>query len=317
MTLCVVLGGLVVGPNGIELYETYPAVREVCAQISEWTGVEFPAVLAEDFTDRPDRRTDAEIRQVALSLGVVDVLSAMGVRAGAVGGVSLGEMIGATLVGSLERRELCEILNYRRLKVPAASPDGRALAFAGLALPAGEDVDFYVGPRRPGVHLGADNFGTLTDGSRVLTISGYLDDLVALADEVAASPGRAGQIDIYQGWGAPHCPLNEYVRDIMRPHLDSIEFRDPRLPLFSGRRPGQVLTANAVRADFVEDYTSYVSVTHLYTALERFGVTLGIFPVSGPTPEASGFPFPRVEIQLPEDIEEARSASYALGVDFG
>ncbi|MGN5377314.1 hypothetical protein ACQ4WX_05170 [Streptomyces lasalocidi] len=146
-------------------------------------------------------------------------------------------------------------------------------------------------------------------------ISGYREDLAALAEEVEKTPDRPGTVQVYPGWGALHCPLNQYIKDVMAPYLATVDFRDPQLPLFSGRVPGRV-DAAGVRADFVENYTSYVSVTFLHSELTKFGARLGITLASGTAPEMNRYPFPVVQVQTPDDLEEAMSTMFELGVDF-
>jgi [acyl-carrier-protein] S-malonyltransferase len=316
MTLCMVLGGgWAFGLAGSSLYDKYPQVQDTCAQVAEWTGLDFPGVLDDDFSTRPDKRSTAQLRQVALSLGIADLFFSMGIRPRALGGVSVGGMIASALAGAISRQDLCEIFKYQE-KLTRTPPDGRDLAFAALILPSGEDEALYLGPHRPDIYLGSTSFGTMRDGNRALIISGYSDELQAMRTEIEQSAERKAMIQIFEGWGALHCPLNQYIKDAMDPLISSITFHDPHTPLFSARIPGQLRTAEQVRQDFQENYTSFVSVSYLYNELDAFGMRLGITPGVGTSPELNRYPFPVLQIEDPTDVDAAVSTIYELDIDF-
>jgi [acyl-carrier-protein] S-malonyltransferase len=297
MTLAFVFGGgFVFGPAGRELYDAYAAVRQACAQVQEWTGVAVPALLEQDFTGRPGDKHLLELRQAALSWGVIDLLAEMGIHPDVVGGMSLGGKVAASLAGAIERRALCELFLAEAGAPPPA--DGRTRGVASVRLLPGDELDRYL--RRADVHLAADGFGPATDGTRLLLLAGYLDDL-----QLVAAHEKVGTVNVLGGWGAWHSPLQRHVQEHMAPMLARASFKDPALPLFSALRPGRLLTGAQVRQEFVDNYTSFVSMVHLHTELERYGVGLGLMPGSGTAPEQNNFPFPVVQVETPDDVTDA------------
>jgi [acyl-carrier-protein] S-malonyltransferase len=307
MSLCFVFGGgFVFGPTGSELWDAYAPVRRSCAEVREWTGVDVAALLPEDFTHRPGDKHLLELRQAALSWGLVDLLAELGIRPGVLGGMSLGGKIAASLAGAIERRALTGLI-MAEAGAPRAAADGRVRGVASVLLAPGEEVDPYCGDQ-PDVHLAADGFGPAPDGTRLLLLAGYLDELQALA-----ARAKVGAVNVLGGWGAWHSPLQWHVRGYMAPRIAATAFQDPRIPLFSALRPGRTLTADQVRQEFLDNYTSFVSVVHLHTELERYGVQLGLMPGSGTAPELNNFPFPVVQIETPEDVTEALTALHEFG----
>jgi [acyl-carrier-protein] S-malonyltransferase len=297
-------GGFVFGPAGAELHDAYPAVRRACAQVQEWTGVDVSALLTQDFTGRPGDKHLLELRQAALSWGVVDLLAEMGIHPDVLGGMSLGGKIAASLAGAVERAALCELF-LAEAGAPAPA-DGRTRGVASVLLAPDEDVQRYCD--RSDVYPAADGFGPARDGTRLLLLAGYLDDLQALAAQA-----KVGTMNVLGGWGAWHSPLQGHVREHMAPRIEATSWHDPSVPLFSALRPGRIRSAAEIRREFLDNYTSFVSVVHLHTELERYGVRLALMPGSGTAPEHNNFPFPVVQVETPEDVTDALTALDEFG----
>ncbi|WP_406403292.1 ACP S-malonyltransferase [Streptomyces uncialis] len=304
-------GGVGTEPHGLELHRTYPVVRSWYEQVSEWTGLTVGQILEEDLpTAQEERQSVGTVREAALAIGVHDVLASFNLRPAAIGGLSLGAMAASCLAGSVDRRELFEMLaGSRDTPEPPADAlrQGIAIAFGAL----GEGAPSHPGENVPGVHLAGD-FGPTTDGTqRILMLAGHAEALDALAAEVPPGtvvplPGRTIAV---------HTPLRRHYRDFMAPRIDAMSFTDPEIPLLSCLEPKVLRTAADVRDLFQRNSTDPISLVDVYDGMREQGVQLGL--VMGPSiPEGIlAFPFPVVHIEQPEHIEQALTTAYDLGID--
>lgn len=314
MTVGYLLGAAVSDPDprlGADLYEAYPVVRRTYAEIAEWTGIPAERILAGDFTPSGDHERFAltGIRLAAIGFGVHDLLADMGVRPGAVGGISLGGLVAASLAGALARRDLFAML-LREAETPPP-PSGLPAQGAAIALvPAAEDPGLYHGERRPGVYLGGD-FGVTADGAhRLLMLSGTREALDRLAAETP--PGVVNVID-----GQPfavHSPLRRYAGEHMAPYVAALPLADPAVPLCSFLEQRTITTADGVRDLIARNKTETMSLVHVTAEMRRHGVEVAF--VLGPTlPQGViRFPFPVVHVTAPERVAEAVAALYEHGV---
>src|SRR5262245_4790392 len=114
MTLSYLMGGGVgTEPHGVELFDAFPVMRAVYAEIAEWTGLSVEQILREDLpVGQEKRQSVGTIREAALALGVHDVLAALGAPPGSIGGLSLGALTSSAIAGAIGRREFIEFLAY-------------------------------------------------------------------------------------------------------------------------------------------------------------------------------------------------------------
>ncbi|WP_103503462.1 MULTISPECIES: ACP S-malonyltransferase [unclassified Streptomyces] len=305
-------GGVGAEPHGIELYEASPLVRRLYEEISGWTGLTAEGILRGELPAGRERRQSAgTIREAALAVAVHDLLAEAGLRPDVVGGLSLGSMTASTLAGALDRRSLFTML-ARTADAPGPGP---ADADEGMALAFVQAEDAQSPPPWQGladVHLAGD-FGPVVDGSRrILMLAGHraaIEGLAAVSPPgaIVPLPGR----DI-----AVHSPLRQPFRDFIAPHVASIPFTAPRIPLLSCLERGELKTADEVRDMFERNPTDPISLVDVYEGMRSHDVRLGL--VMGPAiPEGIlAFPFPVVHVERPEHIELAVSTAYDLGIEF-
>ncbi|MER8186038.1 ACP S-malonyltransferase [Kitasatospora sp. NPDC094015] len=304
-------GGVGTEPHGLELYQAYPVMRDLYAEVAGWTGLTEGRLLDEPLPEAPEeRQAVGTVRETVLALAVHDVLAEHGLRPSVLGGLSLGAMTASCLAGSLGRRELFDMLLHARHapELPAEEPrQGLALAF----VPAGADESAYGVKGRPGVHLAGD-FGSTVDGSvHLLMLSGELAALQELATEVP--PGTV--VPLPDRPIAVHSPLREPFRAFMAPYLDAMDFADPELPLLSCLERRRLTTGAEVRDLFHRNATEPISLVDVCAGMAEQGVRLGVV-LGGSIPDGIlDFPFPVVHVDRPEHIEQALAAVFELGID--
>jgi len=313
-------------PAGAAFYEQYDVMRNWCDQVQQWTGFEMPALLNEDFSaslmpggpDAPREPADlsvrpefiyrGEVRQAALALGIADVLAEQGVHPDLLVGTSLGGMIAACLAGSWERETLFKLLG-RMAAFPLAPAGEPARGIAFGVVPADADIDWYCGDGRPNVYLSGD---ASTDGSRIVMFSGYLKDLEDLAAEAPS-----GQIHMVMGaMGGLHSPLEQFVRDLLEPLVNEINFRDPQIRLISSLDGAELKTGEEVRADILENVVNpSSSVADLVARLDKYGTTMALtvgasLPLGSPPS-----PFPVLQAVVAQDLGQIMTMVYDLGIE--
>jgi len=318
--------GISIEPAGSAFYEQHDVMRNWCAQVQQWTGLEMPALLNEDFTAslmpggpgaprepadlsvRPEFLYRGEVRQAALTLGIADVLAEQGIYPDLLVGTSLGGMIAACLAGSWERETLFKLLGSMTAfpLAPAGEP-ARGMAFG--VVPADADIDWYCGDGRPNVYLTGD---ASMDGNRVVMFSGYLKDLEDLAAE--APPGQIHTV--IGAMGGLHSPLQQFARDLLEPLVNEIDFRDPQIRLLSALGGAELKTGKEVRADIIDNVVnSSSSVADLVAAIEKYdtaiALTVGASLPLGPPPS----PFPVLQAVVPRDLGQIMTMVYDLGIE--
>jgi [acyl-carrier-protein] S-malonyltransferase len=313
-------GGMAIEPNGIELYEKYPVMRNWYQQVEELTGVTQDELLTENFLEilraegaaAPKRcRRVAAVRRVALCLGVVDVLAELGVRPDAVGGYSLGCMVAACVAGSVSRAELLALLLHSTSQ--PLNPDGEPDRGVALAvLPADADLEWICGEQRPNVFLAAD-LGLLNDGkSRLVMLSGYLTELEQVTAEVTEK--KLGFMKPTGALGGNHNPRQQFMYDLVKPFVDEMNFADPAIPFASSLERTMLKTAADVHDEFLSNIIKPVHQHRMSDSLVEHGVEFGL-ALGADTPNTSiKYPFPSVQVITPADIDLAMGALYDYGM---
>lgn len=150
-------------------------------------------------------------------------LEANGVEADAFAGHSLGELAALVAAGSLDERDGLDLV-VARGRITAEA--GRRQTDGGMLAVMGEEVERVEEMGRAvGVHVANAN------SPRQTVLSGARDRLTDLAREAEGRGLRAVMLDVE---GAFHSPAMAGVVDEFREHLDRVEFRPPRTPVYSG-----------------------------------------------------------------------------------
>jgi acyl transferase domain-containing protein len=313
MTLAFILSGGFKNDAGLGLdfYQQFPAMRQCCEAVSDWTGLDVRAALGTEVpTERLARRGVGQIRQSAVVAGIYDVLAEHGVRPDVIGGLSLGAFASGCLSGAVSREQYFTFLRaWRESPLPPADQPPTSVAFA--ALPKELDLADYYGERRPGLHLAVD-VGTVGSGTRLALISGYLDELRKLSSEL---PERAVTIreDLPL---AVHSKLQQYLADYLAPFVERIDFSDPQIPVVSCLEPHLLRTADQVKSCYLRTITSTVGIPHMQAGLAEANTQLGIIVGPARAEQMIQWPFPVVQAEKPEHLPELFEAIHDTGVRF-
>ncbi len=309
MTLAYVLDGALfdVTGLGVGLYERFASVRGVYAEAAEWSGLEVGRLLRWELTGLREHRQAGAIRQAAAVLAVCDLLAEHGVRPDIVAGVSMGGMIGACVAGAMDRRDLFTLLKHLR---NAPEPPGPRQGMAALTLPAGTEVEEYLGGLPEGVHVAVDCGLTADEERHAIGLSGHV---AALADLTAKLP--EGTLKMLPGMPlGVHSPLSRQLQELQNSFIEAISFRDPVIPLCSCYEPKLLTTADEVRDMFLRNWVDKVSYPHVYASLMDQGPDLAIMAGPGAADRFRGaLDCPVVQIEEPDDLSLALTTLYELG----
>ncbi|MFI1169809.1 ACP S-malonyltransferase [Streptomyces sp. NPDC020801] len=303
-------GGLNDPPDsGVDLYQAHESVRRLYAQVEQWTGLPAERMLRWELSRPEEYRQVGALRQAAVVLGICDVLAERGVRPDIVGGLSLGGMIGASLAGSLERRDLFGLLARMR-DAPAAV--GPRQGVGTLIAPVGVELSTYLGGPPEGVYVSADLGVAGAWGSRMLLVSGYRDALERLARQLPEDALRIHEdLDV-----AYHSPLSDHLAQFLEPAIAGIPFRDPAIALCSYMEPKTLTTASDVRDMFRRNQVEKVSLPHVFAGLEQHDTELALLIGSAQLDLFLGsLPFPVVHVERLEQLPEAYAAIHEFGVE--
>ncbi|WP_225840199.1 ACP S-malonyltransferase [Streptomyces sp. NK08204] len=297
---------------GSELYELFPVVRRCYEQIEEWTGLDAQRILTEGReAGKEHRQGIGPIRQAAAVLGIADVLAEeYGIAPRAVSGLSFGALVGASLAGAVERRELFELLmRMRELPVPAGADGARRQGVAAIRVPY--DLDLEERLDGHAVYLSADLGRVGSGDERMVLLAGYRSDLEEFGTQL---PPGSLQVSPEHGI-AFHSPLQQDIAEFLEPMLKEMDFRDPRVPVYSCLEPKALTTGEEIRDLFRRNPTDPVSVPYMMSGLERGGVELGLVlgPCSFGTFLRSSFSV--VHVESPDHVFEAMTAIYELGIE--
>lgn len=306
----IVGGGLNDKPGtGQELHAAFPEVRDWYEQLARWTGLSPDELLSAPVpgSDHCFRAGIGALRQAAVAIGVFDVLAARGIRPSLIGGLSLGAMVAATLADAVDRQRLVELLMLMRAAPPLprdAEPQGIAVA----KLPVDADA-FWADV--PGVYPAIDIGPVAEPGKRLVMLSGYR---AALAELAESAPSGATLRLVADRPVAFHSPLQSDVSEFVRPFLAETEFRPPTITLCSCLEARTLTEPDEIRELFRRNPSHTVSIPHVREEMARHGARLGV--VLGPSAidRLAKPSFPVVHIESPDNVVEAVTAIYELGI---
>jgi [acyl-carrier-protein] S-malonyltransferase len=301
--------------QGLDLYDQFPAMRDWCDQVAEWTGTTAADLLSQQLEEGAYIALPQLLRNAIVSLGIADILAERGIRPTAIAGWCAGMMPAACVAGCIDRRDLIELISGGPLgsqegfQDPA---DDRPEAMAQIAFPAdtpAAQIEWYYGDEWPGVYLAVDS-GLLADGSyRIISVAGYLDDLERLAEAVP----RKENFRIIGTYGATHSPLHRPLQEFMSRHILATPIRDPVLPLYSGLGAELLTTADQVVDALIRGYTDPVWLDHVRLGMKQAGVRTMIALGPG-TPRRLPFlqwPFEVAEVLTAKDVAGFAAAAVA------
>jgi len=202
----------------------------------------------------------------ALSLALTEVAREQGLQPAVVSGHSLGEYTAAVAAGALSLEDGMQLVSLRgRLMAGAQSerPGGMA-AVIGLDASTLEQLcrdASEAGPVAPA------NYNTPTQTVVSGDVAG-VERLMALAEEAGAQ-----KVVRLQVAAAFHSELMKPTQAQMAEAMQSVDWRDPEVPMVSNASGGLVQTGDEVRQALVDQIASPVRWVDCVRALSAAGVT--------------------------------------------
>jgi malonyl CoA-acyl carrier protein transacylase len=239
-----------------------PGMRDLVAGRAPELLERVTALVGEDPFPRVAEST--RFAQPAIFCASIVAWEAIGLRAGAAAGHSLGEIAALTAAGVLDRDAALELVVTRGRLMAEADPDGSMLAVIGGTIADAEAI-----AEAAGITVANDN----APGQVVL--SGSRDGL-ARAEAAAAERGRrALAVDVA---GAFHSPSMEPAVAPFRAALDAVAVGEPAFPVLSC---ASTAPFEDVREELAAALTRPVRWRETMLALHAAGATRFVEPGPG------------------------------------
>ena len=241
---------------GAELYQAFPAAREVFQEVDDALSQRLSRLMFEGPEGELTLTENAQPAIMTASLAVVRVLEQEGAlrlddKAEMVAGHSLGEYSALAAAGSLSLAEAARLVKRRgQAMQEAVKPgEGAMAALLGLDLEAAQAV---AEEAAQGEVCAAAN----DNAPGQIVVSGA-KDAVERAIELAA--GRGARRAVLLPVSAPfHCALMAPAADVMGAALAEVVIQPPRLPLVANVTAQAVEEPEDIRALLVQQVTGMV-----------------------------------------------------------
>ena len=214
---------------GKALADTFPAAREVFAEVDEALGEKLTAIMWEGPADRLTLTENAQPALMAVSLAAMRVLESeagldLSRDAAFVAGHSLGEYSALAAAGALTISDTARLLRIRGRAMQAAVPVGAGAMAALLGLEFDAAAAVAAEAAQGQVCQAANDNG----GGQVV-VSG---DKAAVERAVEIAKGKGARRAMLLPVSAPfHCALMQPAADAMAEALAKVQVKPPVVPL--------------------------------------------------------------------------------------
>lgn len=210
---------------GRELYEAYPAAREVFLGAEEATGLPLRDICFHGSHEDLRRTEWTQPAILTVSLATWRVLEQHGLQADAALGLSLGEYGALVAAESLDWRQAVALVRLRGKLMQEAVPEGTGGMLAVLGLPDEVVEELCQAAPAPGI-LEPANY----NAPGQVVAAGTLPAIDWLEQEVRRLGARSVRLSV----SAPfHSSLLRQAGEALRPALEQLEFGPPRFPVIA------------------------------------------------------------------------------------
>tara|TARA_R110002020_G_scaffold347825_1_gene561483 strand:+ start:134 stop:1084 length:951 start_codon:yes stop_codon:yes gene_type:complete len=253
---------------GKDLAAAYPEARAVFQEVDEALGQRLSAIMFEGPEDILRLTENAQPALMAVSLAVMRVLGARGIRlvdhAAYVAGHSLGEYSALCAAGSFSLSDTARLLKIRGQAMQKAVPVGHGAmaALLGLDLPTAREVAAEA--------AGSEVCDVANDNAPGQVVISGATAAVERAVEIAKARGakRALLLPV----SAPfHCSLMQPAADAMAAALAEVTVNAPVIPLVANVLAAPISDPDQIRQRLVEQVTGVVRWTESVTWLTGAG----------------------------------------------
>lgn len=253
---------------GKDLAASYPEARAVFQEVDEALGQRLSAIMFEGPEDILRLTENAQPALMAVSMAVMRVLEARGVRladhAAFVAGHSLGEYSALAAAGTFSIADAARLLKTRGQAMQKAVPVGHGAmaALLGLDLETAREVAAEAAQGEV-CDVANDN------APGQVVVSGAT---AAVERAVEIAKGKGAKRALLLPVSAPfHCSLMQPAADAMAAALDEVEMQVPVVPLVANVLAAPVSDPAEIRRRLVEQVTGVVRWTESVTWLTGAG----------------------------------------------
>ncbi len=251
---------------GREAAERYPQARAVFSRSDQALGFELSTLCFEgpETELRLTENTQPAILTTSIALG--EVLRAMGARPDYVAGHSLGEYSALVFASALGLEQAVTLVRKRGGYMQSAVPLGVGTMAAILGLSAAEVGDLCRDASTDGIVEPA-NF----NGAGQVVIAGHRE---AVERACALARERGARRAIPLAVSAPfHCRLMEPAATALAPDLETADFQDLEIPLFTNVDAHPITRGAEAREALVRQIASPVRWEETIESMAGHGVT--------------------------------------------
>lgn len=253
---------------GRDFYEKYPAARAVFEQSASVLGPGFLDVI---FSGPDEMLQQTEYTQPAIltvSVAICRVLEALGFRASALAGLSLGEYSALVAAGALSFEEALPLVQKRGRFMQKATPAGQGKMVALMGLPHTLVEKICAQARDRGEVVTPANYNC--PGQIVISgHEGAVGRAVALARQAGAK--KVTELKV----SAPfHCSLMQPVEALLRDELNRVTIRRPEIPVVFNVSACYASDPDQIRANLVRQVSSPILWERSVRTLIASGVNL-------------------------------------------
>jgi len=209
---------------GKELYDQYPAAREIFEKAEEIAGMPLKALCFNGPLEDLTLTDNLQPAITTVNLAVLACLEEKGVKPDAVAGHSLGEYSALYASGVLGLEDTLRLVKVRGALMDQASQKypGAMAAIIGLS---SETLETILSKLKRDGAIGAANYNT----PEQTVISGTKELVEKASQQIAQAGGKAIALAVSGAW---HSPLMAEAMEAFKKVLDSVPFNPPQCKLF-------------------------------------------------------------------------------------
>ena len=240
---------------GRDLADAFPEARAVFAEVDDALGQKLSAIMFDGPIETLTLTENAQPALMAVSLAVMQVLTARGLRladqVSYVAGHSLGEYSALAAAGSLSVTDTARLLRIRGRAMQDAVPVGAGAMAAVIGLDFKAVVDLAAAAAGEGVCEPAND-----NGAGQVVVSGTRS---AVERVVELAGGRGARRAVLLPVSAPfHCSLMKPAADAMATALADATIVPPRVPVVANVSAKPTTEPDVIRRQLIEQVTGLV-----------------------------------------------------------
>lgn len=237
---------------GRSVWEAFPEAREALQAADDALGEPLSRVCFEGDEDALRRTENTQPAILAVSVAVHRALAARGVEPDLVAGHSLGQYSALVAASSLSAQDAVRLVRARGRYMQEAVPEGVGAMAAIIGLEDESVAALCAEISTPDAVVEPANYNSPGQ----VVVAGHREGVERLMERAGAAGARR---TIPLNVSAPfHCSLMQPAAERLDAELQSVEIREPRLPVIDNVDARPLVDAASVRAGLVRQVTAPV-----------------------------------------------------------